>query len=252
MTKVTAIIPSFNEEHNIVQAIASVEWCDEIIVVDSFSTDNTVSLAKKNGATVVSHEYIHSAAQKNWIIPQAKHEWIFLLDADERTSPKLIDEIEKLLAKPEQMADSYWIHRENHFLGKKINYSGWQNDKVIRLFKRDKCRYENKKVHAEVITDGKVSTLKNKIIHFTYKDFNHYMDKLNRYTSLSAKDYESKTKKVTFFHLWIKPFARFIKHYILKLGFLDGKEGFIISRLSAYTVFLRYVKLDRIKKGESI
>lgn len=252
MIKISAIIPSYNEEHNIAAAIDSLSWCDEIIVVDSFSKDNTVEIAKSKGARVLEHEYVHSAAQKNWTIPQATHEWILLLDADERISPKLAEEIKKLRNGGNIAYDAYWIYRENHFLGKKINYSGWQGDKVIRFFKRDTCKYENKKVHAEVITTGTVSTLKNKIVHYTYKDFNHYLEKVNRYTTLSALDRAKRVKKVTFFHLWIKPLSRFIKHYILKLGFLDGKEGYIIAKLSAYTVFLRYIKLSRHLKGEKI
>ncbi|MFT4986644.1 MAG: glycosyltransferase involved in cell wall biosynthesis, partial [Flavobacteriales bacterium] len=144
MTKVSAIIPTYNEEHNIADAISTVNWCDEIIVVDSFSTDNTVEIANGLGAKVLSHKYEHSAAQKNWVIPQAKNEWIVLLDADERMSPELNEEIKNILSSDQKKSDAYWIFRENHFLGKKIKYSGWQNDKVIRLFKRDNCRYENK------------------------------------------------------------------------------------------------------------
>jgi len=252
MNKITAIIPTYNEAHNIAAAIETVSWCDEIIVVDSFSKDETIEIAKSKGAKVLSHEYEHSAAQKNWVIPQAKHEWILLLDADERMSPKLNAEIQKMLQENSMKFDAYWIRRENHFLGKKINYSGWQNDKVIRFFKRDTCKYEDKKVHAEVITSGGISILKNRIVHYTYKDFNHYMEKVHRYTTLSAKDHASKTGKVTLYHLLIKPFARFVKHYIFNLGILDGKEGFIISRLSAYSIFLRYVKLSRIQKGEKM
>jgi len=252
MTKVTAIIPTYNEAHNIAAAIETVKWCDEIIVVDSFSQDDTIAIAKTHGAKVLSHEYEHSAAQKNWVIPQAANEWILLLDADERMSPKLNEEIQKMLQENSMKFDAYWIRRENHFLGKKIKYSGWQNDKVVRFFKRDTCQYENKKVHAEIITSGEISILKNRIVHYTYKDFNHYMEKVHRYTTLSAKDHAHKTSKVTLYHLLVKPFARFVKHYIFNLGILDGKEGFIISRLSAYSIFLRYVKLSRIQKGEKM
>ena len=131
MEKITAIIPTFNEAHNIVAAIQSVRWANEIIVVDSFSTDNTVELAEQNGAKIFQRKYINSANQKNWIIPQATHEWVFILDADERVTSELEKEIQPLLKQTDKK-DAYWINRQNFFMGKKIRYSGWQGDAVIR------------------------------------------------------------------------------------------------------------------------
>ena len=155
MEKITAIIPTYNEQHNISAAIDAVAWADEVIVVDSFSTDKTVEIAKQKGARLVQREYENSASQKNWIIPQATHSWIFLLDADERVTDKLKLEINQLLANTD-LKDAYWIRRINYFMGKKVRFSGWQGDKVIRLFKRDKCRYQDKHVHSEIICDGDV------------------------------------------------------------------------------------------------
>ena len=130
----------------------SVAWCDEILVVDSFSTDNTVELAKKYTDRIIQSEYINSASQKNRAIPQATHEWILLVDADERVTPELKTEIQKILSSETIPYDAFWIYRRNYFMGKEIKYSGWQRDKVVRLFKRDTCRYEEKHVHAEKIT----------------------------------------------------------------------------------------------------
>ena len=163
MHKVTAIIPTKNEAHNIESVLASVAWCDEILVVDSFSTDNTVELAKKYTSRIIESEYINSASQKNRAIPQAAHEWILLVDADELVTPELKNEIQELLKQDNIPHDAYWIYRKNYFMGKEVKYSGWQRDKVIRFFKRDTCRYEEKHVHAEVITSGSVSKLKNKL-----------------------------------------------------------------------------------------
>jgi glycosyltransferase involved in cell wall biosynthesis len=137
MEKITAIIPTFNEEVHIKNAIESVLWCDEIIVVDSFSKDRTVEIVKSfPQVRLLEHEYEHSAAQKNWTIPQASHPWIFLLDADERPTQELINEIKSVVKKGTKFS-GFWIYRRNHFMGKRINFSGWQSDKVIRLFKRD-------------------------------------------------------------------------------------------------------------------
>lgn len=250
MEKVTAIIPTFNEEHNIAEAIDSVSWADEVLVVDSFSTDKTVEIAQQKGVRILQHEYENSATQKNWTIPQAAHPWIFLLDADERVTPKLQKEVRALLGKQKIEHDAYWIRRKNVFMGRQINHSNWATDKVIRLFKRDTCRYQDKAVHAEISTKGTISILSNHLIHNTYKDLKSYLVKLDRYAAWGAQDRLNKVEKVGFFHLFIKPGARFFIYYLLKRGFLDGKQGLIIAWLSAYSVFLRYLKLWRMKEGE--
>ena len=246
MTKITAIIPCFNEEENIQGAIDSVNWADEIIVVDSYSTDQTKTIALSNKkVTWLEHEYTNSASQKNWTIPQAKHDWIFLLDADERCTEALRKEIQACLNNASRFS-AYWIFRQNYFMGKKLQYI-WSNDRVIRLFKKDECRYQNLNVHAEIETDGAIGQLQYKIDHDSFKNLDHYKEKLERYAQWSAKDYVKKTVKVGFFHLYVKPAFRFIKHYILELGILDGKEGFLISKLMAGAVRRRYEIIKEIQ-----
>lgn len=251
MEKITAIIPCFNEEHNIAAAIESCLFADEIIVVDSFSTDSTVDIIKKYPqVTLLEHEYIHSAAQKNWTIPQAKHDWIFLLDADETTNPELIKEIKDTIAsQPNEVA--FWIGRENYFMDQKLNYV-WKGDAVIRLFRKSKCKYEDKHVHAEILADGSIGRLKNKLAHDTYKGkgLEAHLLKGQRYTTWAALDRVKKIKKVTLYHLLIKPFFAFLKRYVLQLGLLDGKPGFIISCMGAWNVFIRNVKVWRMHNGE--
>jgi glycosyltransferase involved in cell wall biosynthesis len=248
--KVTAIIPCFNEEHNIAAAIESVQWADEIIVVDSFSTDNTPSLVQQYKVKFVQHTYENSAAQKNWIIPQASHEWVFLLDADERVTPSLKQEILQLLATNSRKEDGFWIKRSNDFMGRRIRYSGWQGDKVIRLFRKE-CRYEDKRVHAEIITaSGNFGKLNNPLQHNTYVSFDHYVYKLNRYAWWQANDLIARGKTiVTPYHILIKPGVRFFKHYIIEGGILDGFPGFVIAALQAYAVATRYVKVWLLKRG---
>ena len=237
--KLSAIIPTGNEEHNIVNAIKSVDFADEIIIVDSFSKDNTIKLATKLADTILQREYINSASQKNWAIPQAKFEWIFLIDADERVPLDLKEEILEVLSS-ENNFSGFWIKRQNYFMGKKIHFSGWRGDKVIRLFKRDKCKYEEKNVHAEIISEGKIGMLKNKLIHNTFTSKEAYIDKLRRYARWQAKDYDRITNKITVYHTQVKPIIRFIKHYFLQLGILDGYVGFIISFYQAKAVKMRY------------
>jgi glycosyltransferase involved in cell wall biosynthesis len=248
MQKVTAIIPTFNEEHNIEAAIASVSWADEILVVDSFSTDKTVTLAKEKGARVIQREYEHSASQKNWAIPQANHEWIFLLDADERVDENLQSEMVGILKSNKNSHAAFWVKRRNFFMGSEIKYSGWQGDKVIRLFKRDDCKYEDKSVHAEVICNGTIGVLKGKLIHYTFKDIFHYLEKWDRYTTMSGTDRANRGEKPTLFHFLIKPAFRFFQDYFIKLGILDGLTGFILCTLSSMSVFMRYLKVRQFNQ----
>lgn len=250
MEKITAIVPTGNEEHNIRDVLSSVAFADEIMVVDSLSTDDTLDIAREFTDRILLRKYGYSASQKNWAIPQAKHEWILLVDADERVTPELQEEIQTILKNPPTDGTvAYWIYRMNHFMGKRVKYSGWQNDKVIRLFKRDDCVYEDKMVHAEIIANGKVGFLKNKFYHNTYITLDKHIEKLNRYAAWQARDYNDKTNKLTPYHFTIKPFWSFFKHYVLQMGFRDGVVGFVISSLHAYAVMMRYAKLWLYRRG---
>ena len=248
MEKLTAIIPTFNEEHNIVEAIKSVNFADEIIVVDSFSSDKTIELAKPQVNKIIQRKYENSASQKNWAIPQAQHEWILILDADERVSEDLKNEIQNVLkSNPDE--SGFWIGRINYFMNKKIRFSGWRGDKVIRLFRRDECKYEELNVHAEIISEGTIGSLKQKLIHNTFVSREDFHKKLDRYAKWQAKDYDSKTGTITFYHTLLKPAIRFLKHFIFQLGFIDGKVGFIISRYQANAVKMRYLYLRELRKN---
>ena len=249
MTKLTAIIPAGNEIHNIEAVIASVSFADEILVVDSLSTDGTYEKALELGATVIRRDFQYPASQKNWAIPQAKHEWVLLVDADERVTPELKNEILDFLKSPKAGIVAYWIGRLNHFMGEPVSYSGWRNDAVIRLFKRDFCKYEDKHVHEEIIANGAVDKLKNKLYHNTYISFDQYIEKMNRYATWQAKDYDNKTGQLTPYHFIIKPFWGFFKHYIVQSGFRDGVVGLTIGYIQGYVIFMRYVKLWLLRRG---
>ncbi len=230
--------------------LGSVEFCDEVMLVDSFSTDDTVQLAEPFIDTLLTREYVHSASQKNWAIPHAKNEWILLVDADERVTPALREEIISLIPELDKKPYvGYWIGRRNFFMGKRVRYSGWKNDKVIRLFKKSKCRYADKHVHSEIIADGQVGWLENKLLHYKYNGIDAHMDKLQRYASLQAHDFDNRVGKITAFHIVLKPFWGFMKHYIVQLGFLDGFVGFAIAYLRSYVIFMRYLKLWLLRRG---
>ncbi len=248
-TAITAIIPCFNEEDCIAQAIDSVLWADEIIVVDSFSTDRTLEICRSYGERIrlIQHAYENSARQKNWIIPQAAHEWIFLLDADEVASDELITEI-KALELDASRYSAYAITRDNYFFERKLRYI-WKSDRVVRLFHRDQSRYQDLAVHAKLETEGNVARLSSVIRHHSFKSMEHYRAKLERYAHWSAKDYTERTGSITAYHKIIKPAARFIKHYVVQGGFLDGKAGYQISRLQSWAVRRRYEILAELRRN---
>jgi len=266
---ISAIIPCYNEEDCIARAIESVLWADEILVVDSYSTDKTVDIIKSYPTVkLLQHEYAYSAAQKNWIIPQAKHEWIILLDADEVLSEDLKEEIlqthlgnsppetkqnrsanlpDVLYDEPaDQSITAYKIPRINYFYEQRLRYV-WKSDHVIRYFHRDHSRYQDLEVHAKLETDGEVATLAHAIHHYSFKSEDHYLAKLKRYAKWSARDHTESTGRITPYHTMIKPMARFLKHYIVQGGVLDGRAGYQISLWQARAVRWRYEEMKTLR-----
>ncbi|TMM28792.1 glycosyltransferase family 2 protein [Polaribacter aestuariivivens] len=247
MTKISAIIPTLNEEIHIADAIKSVSFADEVIVIDSFSTDKTVEIAEKMNVKIIKRKFDDFSSQKNFAISQAKHPWIYILDADERVTKPVKAEILESVKNPNGFV-GFYVRRTFYFAGKKINYCGWQRDKVVRLFLKEQCKYVGV-VHETITTNGQLGFLKNKIDHFGYRNYNHFISKINYYSSLKAKELHAKGKKVNAFHLLVKPAARFFIHYIIRLGFLDGLAGLILAKILAYSVFTRYIKLWLLNKG---
>jgi glycosyltransferase involved in cell wall biosynthesis len=248
LEKLTAIIPTFNEEENIQRAIDSVDFADEILVIDSFSTDKTLEIvAKYPRIRLIQRVFDNFSNQKNFAILQAKYNWIFLLDADEEVTDNLKQELKNKIIKPDNFK-GFYVYRNFFFRNKKINFSGWQRDKVIRLFKKDDNIYQGK-VHEKIQSKGEIGFLKEKLNHYSYKNKEQYKAKLLKYAKLQAEEILDKQSYVTPFHIIIKPSIRFLIHYFIKLGILDGKSGLIMSYLSAYGVFERYRELKKLKRN---
>ncbi|MFH0779199.1 MAG: glycosyltransferase family 2 protein [Candidatus Eisenbacteria bacterium] len=243
--KLTVIVPTFNEEKNIADCLESVGWADEVLVVDSFSTDSTVSICKSHGARILQHEYVNSAAQKNWALPRAANRWVLIVDADERVSGELKEDVFSHLERGPEL-DGYWVRRRNVFMGRPVRFCGWQRDKVLRFFNREAGRYEEKRVHAEVELRGRGGFLRGHLFHDSYTDFSSYLRKLDRYTDWGAQDAAKRGVRFPVARLLFRPPARFFRMYLLQLGFLDGVRGLVICALAAMSVFVRYAKLWRL------
>ena len=249
MTKITAIIPTLNEEIHISNAIKSVSFADEIIVIDSYSSDKTIAIAEKFNVKIIKRTFDDFSSQKNFAITQAKHDWIYILDADERVTPEVELEILEAVKNPKDIV-GFYVRRTFYFCDKRVNFCGFQRDKVVRLFLKEHCTYKGF-VHEKILTNGKLGFFKHKIDHFSYRDYDHYISKMNHYASIRAHELHLKGKKVTVFHLIIKPLARFFIHYVIRLGFLDGFTGFLVANAQAYGVLARYIKLWLFNKNKS-
>jgi len=250
--KLSVIIPCKDEEENISFCIESIlSIADEVLVADSGSSDKTMEIAKQYGCRIIEREYINSANFKNWAIPQAKHEWVLIVDSDERVSTELADEISETLEKDNPEHDGYFIFRRNYLFGKLVKRSGWGTDSVLRLFKRDLSKYKDMRVHSEVIvSSGRVGRLVEKFDHYTYWNYSQIMKTYDMYTTWAAEDLRDKGVRSGFINLTFTPAWRFFRHYILQRGFLDGKSGLIVSGLSMYYVFLKYAKLWKMTIAE--
>lgn len=249
--KVSALVPTFNEEENLRDCLDSLRWADEIFVVDSFSQDRTLEIAREFSARVAQHEYLNSAAQKNWAIPQAAHPWVLLVDADERVPQELQKEIRGILEEGPRF-DGYWIRRANHFLGRRMKHCGWETDKVIRLFRRDAARYQEREVHAEITLPGPLPVLRNPLLHYSFRSFRQYWRKMQLYSDWGASQLHREGKRAGWISIALRPIIRFLKMYVLRLGFLDGMHGLVLCTLAAFTVFLKYAKLWELDQRDSV
>lgn len=251
MEKLSVTIITLNEEDNIRLALESVKWADEIIVVDSGSTDRTLEICKEYTDKVIFNPWPGMNGQKAFAREQASCEWLLNIDADERVSPQLQSRIKSILEEGSSY-DGYFIPRRVWYLGRWIDHSGWYPDYTLRFFKRDKGRWAGTDPHDKVVVDGVTTRLSENIHHYTYKNVTDHINTMNKFTTVAAGEYEKKGKSAGFFNLVLRPPFTFFKKYILKQGFRDGLPGFVIAFSSAYYVFLKYVKLWELKNSERL
>ena len=250
--KVSGVITSFNEEHNIGDCIESLLWCDEIIVVDSFSTDRTPEIVQQyDKVRFLQRTYYGAGAQKNWAMQHVEHDWIFLLDSDERCSPELRIEVNDLLAAgPKHTA--YMMNRNVYILGKRIRFSGWQHDRVARLFRKGAAYYENRRVHSVLHTSGETPILSNAIEHFMVdRSFDEYAFRLAKYGLWNAAQCWRDGDRTSALEVLLRPAWRFFRTYILQLGILDGSLGIIFCMLQSYSTYMKFAILWGWQKNDA-
>jgi glycosyltransferase involved in cell wall biosynthesis len=240
--RLTALVTTFNEEVNLPECLASLAFADEIVVVDSFSTDRTIEIARSfPGVRVLQREYFGSAAQKNWGMDRVTTPWLFILDADERVTPELSREIVALLERGPE-ANHYAVRRRNVFLGRLIRHSGW-SDRVVRLLRRGSVRYAKRRVHADLHPQGPTPLLRHPIVHHTARNLEQYLEKQHRYALWGAADAFRQGRKAGPVELGLRPAWRFLRTYVIQAGFLDGRHGLVVCALQAYGVFLKWAQV---------
>jgi glycosyltransferase involved in cell wall biosynthesis len=240
MNKISVTVITKDEEKNISDCLASVDWADEIIVVDSESTDRTIELAKKFTEKVFIKKWEGYVPQKRYALSLATNEWVLSLDADERVTPELKEEILNL--SPGDYF-GFKIRRKNFLMNKEITSCGWEKDYQLRLFKRNKADLNDRLVHEKFVVEGEVATLENPMIHYTFSSFTDYLNKINYYTSLKAQELFTKKKKVGAWTIFSHTVSAFFAFFIIRKGFKDGVYGLIISLLHSVSTKMNYIKL---------
>ena len=240
MKKISVTVITKNEEKNISDCLKSVSWADEIIVVDSESTDTTVELTKQFTDRIFIRKWEGYVPQKRYALSLAANEWVLSLDADERITPELKEEILNLT--PADYS-GFRIRRKNFLIKKEITSCGWEKDYQLRLFKKDKTDLDERLVHEKFVTEGKVGTLKNPMLHFTFSSFEDYLAKINIYTSLKAQELFKKKKTVGTWTIFSHTVSAFFAFFFIRRGFKDGVYGLMISLLHSVSTMMNYIKL---------
>ena len=243
MSAIAVIVITKNEEQNIRGCLDSVRWADEIIIVDAKSTDRTIEIAKEFTDKIYIRPWDGYGAAKNFGLAQCVSDWVFWLDADERVTPELRAEIESAIASADAATTALSMPRKANFLGHWIRHCGWYPGRITRVFRRAEGKFTTTNVHERLEIKGKVLALRQDLLHYTDPNLTVYFEKLNKYTSLAAKDLVEDKRRFTWIRLVVNPCWVFIRMYILKLGFLDGIPGLILCVLSASHVFAKYAKL---------
>ncbi len=254
MSSISCVIITYNESKNIGRCLESVSWADENVVVDAHSTDDTREIASAFTDKIHRLKWTGFGPAKEFGKSKASGDWILSVDADEVVPEKLREEVQRITQSQDSL-DGYFIPRRSNFLGRWIRHGGWYPDLVLRLFKKERGDFTDRVVHEEVKVNGSTGSLRNDLLHYTDPDLDHYLRKLNRYTSLDALQLFRQGRRAGILDILFRPLLTFVKMYFFKRGFLDGLAGLILAISSSFHVFSKYVKLWHLKEtkaGEGI
>ncbi|HMQ69123.1 MAG TPA: glycosyltransferase family 2 protein [Ignavibacteria bacterium] len=246
MDLITGVIICKNEEDNIEEAIKSILWCDEVIIVDAFSTDKTVEIIKKQPVKLLQNEWKGFADQRKYVLSKVKTEWVLSIDADERCTKELEKEIRQKISQKDLKEDGFFIPRKSYFLNKWIKHGGWYPNYQMRVFRKSSAEVSDRKVHESYTVNGFTGKFKNDLLHYTVTSLSEYVTRINKYSDLSAIEKLNK-KKIGFFDILILPRIAFFKQFIIKGNFLDGTEGLMVSKFHMITKLLNYMKIRELQ-----
>ncbi len=242
---ISAVILTKNEIKHIADCIRSVQWTDEVVLLDSLSTDGTVEIARQMGAVVYELKFVNYAQMRDEGLARAKYEWVLFVDADERVTPELAEEIREVTENSPY--DGYWIPRHNIIWGKRIGHAGWYPDHQLRLMRRDRARYDpQREVHELAILDGEAGYLKEHFVHYNYDTVRQFLKKQNRYTDFEAQILFKQGTRVKWRNFILQPLREFKRRYISLAGYKDGAHGLLLCLLMAYYNFIMYTRLRRL------
>jgi len=245
MTLLTAVVLTRNEAHNICDCLDTLAWADDLVVLDSFSTDETVELAKSKGATVFQHPFHDYASQRNRGLELVDSEWVFFVDADEQASPELAREVREVIVKRSEAG--WWVPRKNYIFGKWIRHTGWYPDYQLRLLKRGKAHYDpSREVHEVVILDGEAGHLQNTLTHYNYQTVRQFLTRQRVYTDYEAGILFSQGVRPKPQNYILQPLREFWRRYVTWQGYLDGGHGLLLSLLMAYFNGVMYIHLRQL------
>jgi (heptosyl)LPS beta-1,4-glucosyltransferase len=247
--KLTVTVITRNEAANIEGALASVQWADEIVVVDSRSSDETVEIARRHATRIEVHDWKGYSAQRNYAADIASHDWILALDADERVPPELADEIQRIMADGPS-AGGYRMPRISYYLGRWIRGTDWYPDYQLRLYNRRVGQFNGKRVHESVeLSEGRPGTLRHDLQHYPYRDISDHVTSIDHYTTLAAEEWFAAGRRTNALDVVLHPPVAFLRNYVARRGFRDGTAGFLVSVLNSYYVFLKILKLWELQCG---
>jgi len=246
--RLSLIVITRDAAHELAECLASAPFAAEAVVVDSGSRDDTVAVAQRAGARVIEHAFEGYGAQKNFAVAQASHDWVLCIDADERVSPELASAIRDAFSRGVPTAAGFTIARRNRFLGRWLAHGEGYPDWNVRLFDRRRARWSSEPVHEKVVADGPVLRLSGDLMHASAESIDAYIAKQNRYTTLQAEAMHARGERAASVRIMLSPMVRFLRFYIVRLGFLDGVAGFAHIAIGAFASFLKYAKLRALSR----